>query len=47
MEFKLPEEVWSGKEVKFSHVKVFVVFLTFILILLLVVNFMQSPKFVF
>ena len=47
MEFRLPEEVWSGKEVKFSHVKVFVVFLMFILILLLVVNFMQSPKFVF
>ena len=22
MEFKLPEEVWSGKEVKFSHLKV-------------------------
>ena len=23
MEFKIPEEVWSGKEVKFSHLKVF------------------------
>ena len=23
MEFKLPEEVWSGKEVKFSHLQVF------------------------
>ena len=23
MEFKLREEVWSGKEVKFSHLKVF------------------------
>ena len=23
MEFELPEEVWSGKEVKFSHLKVF------------------------
>ena len=23
MEFKLPKEVWSGKEVKFSHLKVF------------------------
>ena len=23
MEFKLPEEAWSGKEVKFSHLKVF------------------------
>ena len=23
MEFKFPEEVWSGKEVKFSHLKVF------------------------
>ena len=23
MEFRLPEEVWSGKEVKFSHLKVF------------------------
>ena len=24
MEFKLPKEVWSGKEVEFSHLKVFV-----------------------
>ena len=23
MEFKIPEEVWSSKEVKFSHLKVF------------------------
>ena len=23
MEFRLPEEVWSGKEVKFSHLKIF------------------------
>ena len=23
MEFKLPKEVWSGKEVMFSHLKVF------------------------
>ena len=23
MEFRLPEEVWSGKEVKFSHLKAF------------------------
>ena len=23
MEFKIPEKVWSGKEVKFSHLKVF------------------------
>ena len=23
MEFRLPEEVWSGKQVKFSHLKVF------------------------
>ena len=23
MEFRLPEEVWSGKEVKFSHLKSF------------------------
>ena len=23
MEFRLPEEVWSGKEVKFSHLKFF------------------------
>ena len=23
MEFRIPEEVWSGKEVKFSHLKVF------------------------
>ena len=47
MEFRLLEEVWSGKEVKFSHLKVFVMFLMFILILLLVVNFMQSPKYAF
>ena len=47
MEFRLPEEVWSGKEVKFSHLKVLVVFLMFILILMLVVNLMQSQKYVF
>ena len=23
MEFRIPKEVWSGKEVKFSHLKVF------------------------
>ena len=23
IEFRLPEEVWSGKEVKFSHLKIF------------------------
>ena len=23
MEFRIPEKVWSGKEVKFSHLKVF------------------------
>ena len=23
MEFRLPEEVWNSKEVKFSHLKVF------------------------
>ena len=23
MEFRLPEEIWSSKEVKFSHLKVF------------------------
>ena len=23
MEFRIPEEVWSGKKVKFSHLKVF------------------------
>ena len=42
MEFKLPEKVWSSKEVKFL-----VVFLMFILILMLVVNLMQSLKYVF
>ena len=47
MEYRLPEKVWSGKEVKFSHLKVFVVFLMFILILMLVVNLMQSLKYVF
>ena len=47
MEFRLPEEVWSSKEVKFSHLKFLVVFLMFILILMLVVNLMQSLKYVF
>ena len=48
MEFRLPEEVWSGKEVKFSHLKkFFVVFLMFILIPMLVVNLMQSQKYAF
>ena len=47
MEFRLLEEVWSGKEVKFSHLKIFIVFLMFILILMLVVNLMQSQKYVF
>ena len=47
MEFKLPKEIWSSKEVNFSHLKVFVVFLMFILILLLIVNLMQSLKYVF
>ena len=47
MEFRLPEEVWSGKEVKFSHLKFLVVFLMFILILMLVVNLMQNLKYVF
>ena len=47
MEFRLPKEVWTGKEVKFSHLKFFVVFLMFILILMLVVNLMQSQKYVF
>ena len=23
MEFRFPEEVWSGKEINFSHLKVF------------------------
>ena len=23
MEFRIPKEIWSGKEVKFSHLKVF------------------------
>ena len=47
MEFRLPEDVWSGKEVKFSHLKVLVVFLMFILILMLVVNLMRSLKYIF
>ena len=47
MEFRLPEKVWTGKEVKFSHLKVLVVFLMFILILMLIVNLMQSLKYVF
>ena len=47
MEFRLPEEVWSGKEVKFSHLKFLVVFLMFILILMLIVNLIQSLKYVF
>ena len=47
MKFRLLEEVWSGKEVKFSHLKFLVVFLIFILILMLVVNLMQSLKYFF
>ena len=47
MEFKLPKEIWSIKEVNFSHLKVFCCFLMFILILLLIVNLMQSLKYVF
>ena len=47
MEFKLPKEVWTSKKVKFSHLKFLVVFLLFILILMLVVNLMQSQKYVF
>ena len=47
MEFRLPEEIWSGKEVKFSHLKVFVLFLMFKFILMFVVNLMQSLKYVF
>ena len=53
MEFKLLEEVWSSKKVKFSHLIYiyiyifFFVFLMFILILMLIVNLMQSLKYVF
>ena len=49
MEFKLPEEVWSSKKVKFSHLIVFFlcVFLMFMLILMPIVNLMQSLKYVF
>ena len=51
MEFKLLEEVWSSKKVKFSHLIVFFffffVFLMFILILMPIVNLMQSLKYVF
>ena len=50
MEFKLLEEVWSSKKVKFSHLIVFFffcVFLMFILILMLIVNLMQRLKYVF
>ena len=47
IEFKLPKEVWTSKKVKFSHLKFLVVFLLFILILMLVVNLMQSQKYVF
>ena len=42
IEFRLPEEVWSSKEVKFSHLKFLVVFLMFILIMMPIVNLMQS-----
>ena len=47
MEFRLLEEVWSSKVVKFSHLKFLIVFLMLILILMLVVNVMQSLKYVF
>ena len=48
MEFRLPEKVWSGKEVKFSHLKVFgCVSYVHINFDALVVNLMQSLKYVF
>ena len=43
MEFRLPKEVWSGKEVKFSHLKVF----GYVSYVHIVVNLMQSQKYVF
>ena len=47
MEFRLPEEVWSGKEVKFSHLKVFYCVSYVHIDSMLVVNLMQSQKYVF
>ena len=47
MEFRLPEEVWSGKEVKFSHLKVFGCASYVHIDSDLVVNLMQSLKYVF
>ena len=52
MEFRISEEVWSSKKVRFSHLKVFgcvffFFFLMLISILMLVVNLMQSLKYVF
>ena len=47
MEFRIPEEVWSGKEVKFSHLKVFC-YVSYVHIDSdAVVNLMQSLKYVF
>jgi len=48
MEFRITKEVWSGKEVKFSHLKVFgCVSYVHINSDALVVNLMQSLKYVF
>ena len=48
MEFRITKEVWSGKEVKFSHLKVFgCVSYVHINFDALVVNLMQSLKYVF
>ena len=47
MEFKLPEEVQSDKEVKFSRLKVFGCVSYVHIILILIVNLMQSLKYVF
>ena len=47
MKFRFPEEVWRGKAVKFSHLKVFGCVSYVHIDLILVVNLMQSLKYVF
>ena len=47
MEFRIPEEVWSGIEVKFSHLKVFYCVSYIHIDSNVIVNLMQSLKYVF
>ena len=47
MEFRLPKEIWSGKEVNFSHLKVFCCVSYVHIDSVTHSNLMQSLKFVF